>query len=104
MGWGGIWLRKLIEQAVPQRDSASCPWKHLFCGAKAKGGPKRPLWLEVGAVECPCVLTARSSLRDENPPEMHKRHKTEALEVPSDLHDMEIPLEDMGDVIVLTRL
>ena len=27
-----------------------------------------------------------------------------ALEVPSDLQDMEIPLEDMGDVIVLTGL
>ena len=43
-------------------------------------------------------------LRDENPPETHKRHKTEALEVPSDLQDMWIPLEDMGDVIVLTRM
>ena len=39
-----------------------------------------------------------------NPPETHKRRKTEALEVPSDLQDMEIPLEDMGDVIVLTGL
>jgi hypothetical protein len=38
-------------------------------------------------------------LRDENPPETHK-----TLEVPSVLQDMEIPLEDMGDVIVLTGL
>ena len=43
-------------------------------------------------------------LRDENPPEMHKRRRTEALEVANDLQDMEIPLEDMGDVIVLTGL
>ena len=34
----------------------------------------------------------------------HKRRKTEELEALSDLHDMEIPLEDMGDVIVLTGL
>ena len=34
-------------------------------------------------------------LRDEISPEMHKRHKTEALEVSNDLQDMEIPLEDM---------
>ena len=43
-------------------------------------------------------------LWDENPREMHKRRKIEAPEVPSDLQDMEIPLEDMGDVIVLTGL
>ena len=43
-------------------------------------------------------------LRDENPPETHKKRRTETLEVPSDLQDMEIPLEDMGDVIVLTGL
>ena len=43
-------------------------------------------------------------LRDENPSETHKKWRTEALEVPSDLRDMEIPLEDMGDVIVLTGL
>ena len=43
-------------------------------------------------------------LRDENPPETHKKRRTEAPEVPSDLQDMEIPLEDMGDVIVLTGL
>ena len=43
-------------------------------------------------------------LRDENPNETHKRHKTEELDVPRDLRDMEIPLEDMGDVIVLTGL
>ena len=40
-------------------------------------------------------------LREENPPKMHKKRRTEALEVPSDLQDMEIPLED---VIVLTVL
>ena len=37
----------------------------------------------------------------------HKRRKTKwppELEVPADLHDMEIPLEDMGDVIVVTEL
>ena len=38
-------------------------------------------------------------LRDENPPETHKKRRTETLEVPSDLQDMEMPLEDMGDVI-----
>ena len=47
-------------------------------------------------------------LRGENPPEMHKRRRTEAQEVLSDVQDMEIPLEDMGDVIgdviVLTGL
>ena len=43
-------------------------------------------------------------LRDENPPKTHKKRRTETLEVPSDLQDMEIPLEDMGDVIVLTGL
>ena len=43
-------------------------------------------------------------LWDENPPETHKKRRTEAPEVPSDLQDMEIPLEDMGDVIVLTGL
>ena len=43
-------------------------------------------------------------LRDENPPETHKKRRIEVLEVPSDLQDMEIPLEDMGDVIVLTGL
>ena len=43
-------------------------------------------------------------LRDEIPPETHKKRRTEAPEVPSDLQDMEIPLEDMGDVIVLTGL
>ena len=43
-------------------------------------------------------------LRDENPNMTHKRRKTEELEVPSDLQDMEIPLEDMGDVIFLTGL
>ena len=43
-------------------------------------------------------------LRDENPNATHKQHKTEEAEVPSDLRDMEIPLEDMGDVIVLTGL
>ena len=43
-------------------------------------------------------------LRDENPPETHNKRRIETLEVPSDLHDMEIPLEDMGDVIVLTGL
>ena len=43
-------------------------------------------------------------LRDENPPETHKKRRTETPEVPSDLQDMEIPLEDMGDVIVLTGL
>ena len=43
-------------------------------------------------------------LRDENPPETHKKRRTEAPEVPSDLQDMEIPLEDMGDVRVLTGL
>ena len=43
-------------------------------------------------------------LRDENPLETHKKRRTEALEVPSDLQDMEIPPEDMGDVIVLTGL
>ena len=41
-------------------------------------------------------------LRDENPPEIHKKRRTETPEVPSDLQDMEIPLEDMGGVIVLT--
>ena len=43
-------------------------------------------------------------LRDENPPETSKKRRTETLEVPSDLQDMEVPLEDMGDVIVLTEL
>ena len=43
-------------------------------------------------------------LRDKNPPKTHKKRRTEALEVPSDLQDMEVPLEDMGDVIVLTGL
>ena len=43
-------------------------------------------------------------LRDENPPETHKQRRTEALEVPSDLQGMEVPLEDMGDVIVLSGL
>ena len=43
-------------------------------------------------------------LWDENPPETHKKRRTETLEVPSDLQDMEIPVEDMGDVIVLTGL
>ena len=43
-------------------------------------------------------------LRDENPPETHKKRRAETPEVPSDLQDMEIPLEDMGDVIVLTGL
>ena len=43
-------------------------------------------------------------LRDEIPPETHKKRRTQAPEVPSDLQDMEIPLEDMGDVIVLTGL
>ena len=43
-------------------------------------------------------------LRDKNPPETHKLRRIEALEVPNDLQDMEIPAEDMGDVIVLTRL
>ena len=43
-------------------------------------------------------------LRDENPPETHKKRRTEALEVPGDLQDMEIPLKDMGDVIVLNGL
>ena len=42
-------------------------------------------------------------LRDENPPEMHKKRRTEAPEVPSDIQDMEIPLEDMGHVIVFKR-
>ena len=42
--------------------------------------------------------------RDENPPKTHKRRRTEASEVPSDLQDMEILPEDMGDVIVLTGL
>ena len=42
--------------------------------------------------------------RDENPPKRHEKRRTETLEVPSDLQDMEIPLEDMGDVIVLTGL
>ena len=38
--------------------------------------------------------TARRTNRlpDENPPETHKRCKTEALELPNDLQDMEIPL------------
>ena len=38
---------------------------------------------------------------------VHKRRKTEGfpeLEAPADLEEMEIPLKDMGDVIVLTRL
>ena len=43
-------------------------------------------------------------LRDENPPETHKKRRTEALEVPTDLRHVEILLEDMGDVIVLTGL
>ena len=43
-------------------------------------------------------------LRDENSPETHKKRRIEALEVPSDLQDMEIPLEDMGNLIVLTGL
>ena len=43
-------------------------------------------------------------LGDENPPEMHKRRRTEALEILSDLQDTEVPLEDMGDVIVLTGM
>ena len=43
-------------------------------------------------------------LRDENPNVTHKQRKTQELEVPSDLQGMEIPLEDMGDVIVLTGL
>ena len=41
-------------------------------------------------------------LSDENPLETHKKHRLEALEVPNDLQDMEIPLKDMGDVVVLT--
>ena len=36
--------------------------------------------------------------------ETHKKRRTETPEVPSDLQDLEIPLEDMGDVIVLTGL
>ena len=43
-------------------------------------------------------------LQDENTPETHKKRRTEVLEVPSDLQDMEIALADMGDVIVLTGL
>ena len=46
-------------------------------------------------------------LRDETQNVAHKQRKTEGppvLEVPTDLQDMEIPLEDMGNVIVLTGL
>ena len=43
-------------------------------------------------------------LRDENAPHAHKRCTTEELDVPIDLQDMEIPLQDMGDVIVFTGL
>ena len=53
--------------------------------------------------------TARCAkrMRDETSNVAHKRRKTEeppVFEVPSDLQDMEIPLEDMGDVTVLTGL
>ena len=43
-------------------------------------------------------------LRDGNPPETHKKRRTEAPEVPNDILDMEIPLEHMGDAIVLIGL
>ena len=50
----------------------------------------------------PAECTKR--LREENALETHKRRRTEALEVPSDIRDMEILLEDMRDVIVWTGL
>ena len=43
-------------------------------------------------------------LRDDNPHETNMKRSTKTLQVPSDLQDMEIPLQDMGDVIVLTGL
>jgi len=43
-------------------------------------------------------------LPEETPNATHKWRKTEEVEVPSDLQDMEIPLEEMGDVAVLTGL
>ena len=66
--------------------------------------------LDVGGPQKMCVLPTRgcrgelARLRNENSNETHKRCKTEEVEVLSDLQDMEIPLEDMGDVIVLTGL
>ena len=42
--------------------------------------------------------------RYENPNATHKRPKIEEVEVPKDLQDLHIPREDMGNVIVLTRL
>ena len=48
--------------------------------------------------------TAHEALAGREPTQDTKERRTEALEVPSDLRDMEIPLEDMGDDIVLTGL
>ena len=58
-----------------------------------------PRWDIQGA-----IAQRMKRLRDEKPPETHKKRRTEAVEVPGYLQDMEIPLEDMGDVIVLTGL
>ena len=61
-----------------------------------------PFLVEVLGAE---VAQRMKRLRDEKPPEMHKRRRTEAMEVPSDLRDMEILLEDMGNVMtVVTEL
>ena len=63
----------------------------------------RPLWPYSGRLSDPrwdirgANAQCMKRLRDQNPREMQKKRRTEALEVPGDLQDMEIPLEDMGD-------
>ena len=87
-----------------QADEASA-WRHMSqvhavtLTALRRMTLSDPRWDVQGA-----IAQRMKRLRDKNPPETHKKRRTEALEVPSDLQDMEIPLEDMGDAIVLTGL
>ena len=62
-----------------------------------------------GPPHVPTIDTTRRTkrLREDDhwvTPKRRKTYGSLGLEVPADIEDIEIPLEDMGDGIILTRL
>ena len=99
------WEKAHVSLSTSIQAEEASEWRHMFqVHAVTLTGLRRttlsdPRWDIRGA-----TAHRMKRLRDEIPPETHRKLRTETLEVPSVLQDMEIPLEDMGDVIVVTGL
>ena len=114
--------RGAVHGIVPKLATASSCWEQahvsLFTSIQAEEASE---WRHMSQVHAVTLTALRHTtlsdprwdiqgataprmkrLRDEYPPETHKKRRTATLEVPSDLTHMEIPLEGMGDVIVFT--